>query len=347
VQIGLLDAIKIEFSEDSPDMFLIDIQADQRETLVRTVVAAGAREPKLVPVLRARVTGVKGQLTNLENYEDVRGRGSLGREYVITYRESLERNETLLEGSLAGSSPPSVPMVSIDKRLRDRYDLRVGDVMRFDVMGRAMDARIGSVREVDWSDARNGGFMFVFEPRAFADAPATYIAFMKGPSDTAARARVQREVAAALPNVSMIDAREILERALVIVDNVSLGVTIVGVVALLSGVLILAGAVAMTRFQRVYEAAIFRTLGATTNRLAAMLAFEYGLLGVLAGVIAAVGATVLAWSVSLRLLDIPWVIAPWTTGAGVALTGVLVLVVGVIASLEVLRQKPLSTLRSE
>jgi putative ABC transport system permease protein len=103
----------------------------------------------------------------------------------------------------------------------------------------------------------------------------------------------------------------------------------------------------MTRFQRVYEAEIFRTLGATTGRLAAMLAFEYGLLGVLAGIIAAVGATILAWSVSIRLLDIPWVVAPWTTGAGVALTGALVLVVGVGASLEVLRQKPLSTLRSE
>jgi putative ABC transport system permease protein len=350
VQIGLLDAIQIEFTEDSPDMFLIDIQTDQRDKLVETVVAAGARPPKLVPVLRARVTGVRGQLVNLESYEDVRGRGSLGREYVITYRDVLEANETLIEGNLRPSNPETsghLPSVSIEKSLRDRFDLRVGDIMRFDVMGRVMEARVASVREVDWSEARSGGFMFVFEPRAFAGAPATYIGFMKGPSDTKARARVQSEVAAALPNISLIDAREILERAQTIVDNVSLGVTIVGFVALLAGVLILAGAVAMTRFQRVYEAAIFRTLGATTARLAAMLAFEYGLLGLLAGVIAAVGATVLAWSVSIRLLDIPWVVAPWTTAAGIALTGALVLVVGVVASLEVLRQKPLSTLRSE
>jgi len=103
----------------------------------------------------------------------------------------------------------------------------------------------------------------------------------------------------------------------------------------------------MTRFQRVYEAAIFRTLGATTRKLAGMLAFEYGLLGVLAGLIAAAGASVLAWSLSRKLLNIPWVAAPGTTLAGVVLTGLLVLVVGVVASLEVLRQKPLSTLRSE
>jgi putative ABC transport system permease protein len=103
----------------------------------------------------------------------------------------------------------------------------------------------------------------------------------------------------------------------------------------------------MTRFQRIYEAAIFRTLGATTRRLAGMLAFEYGLLGLLAGIIAAAGASILAWSVSRKLLDIPWVAAPGTTLAGIALTGILVLIVGVVASLEVLRQKPLNTLRSE
>ena len=347
VQIGLLDAIQIEFTENSPDMFLIDIQPDQREALTRTVVAAGARQPKLVPVLRARVTRVQGQLVNLEGYEQVRGRGSLGREYVITYRDQLEANETLLEGTLSPSSSSNLPTVSIEKSLRDRFNLRVGDVIRFDVMGRMLEARVGSVREVDWSEARSGGFMFVFEPRALLGAPATYIGFMKGPRDTATRARVQREVATALPNVSLIDAREIFERAQTVVENVSLGVTIVGFVALLAGVLILAGAVAMTRFQRVYEAAIFRTLGATTRTLAEMLAFEYGLLGLLAGLIAAAGATVLAWSISSRLLDIPWVVAPWTTAAGVALTAVLVLVVGVGASLEVLRQKPLSTLRSE
>ncbi|HSL23320.1 MAG TPA: FtsX-like permease family protein [Vicinamibacterales bacterium] len=347
VQTGLLDAIQLQISEDSPDMFLIDIQADQRESLTRTVVSAGAQAPKLVPVLRARVTGVRGQLVNLESYQEVRGRGSLGREYVITYRDTLEPNEKLLEGTLDPPDRSDLPYVSIEKSHRDRFQIRVGDVMRFDVMGRIVEARVGSVREVDWGRARSGGFMFVFQPRAFAGAPVSYIGFMKGPEEVAARARVQREVAAALPNVSLIDARDIFERMEAIVANVSLGVTIVGLVALLAGVLILAGAVAMTRFQRVYEAAIFRTLGATTRTLAGMLAFEYGLLGVLAGIIGAAGALALAWGVSRRLLDIPWIVAPGTTVAGIALTGVLVLVVGVAASLEVLRQKPLGTLRSE
>jgi putative ABC transport system permease protein len=347
IQIGLLEAIRLEITDESPDMFLLDIQSDQLELMARTAASAGARAPKLVPVLRARVVGVRGELVNLENYEDVRGRGSLGREYVVTFREGLEENETLIEGAWPPATAGALPAVSIERSLRDRFELRLGDVMRFDVMGRLMEARVASVRDVDWGRARSGGFMFVFEPQAFAGAPATYIGFMKAPDDAASRARLQRDIAGALPNVSVIDARELFARAREIVASVSLGVTIVGLVALLAGVLILAGAVAMTRFQRIYEAAIFRTLGATTRALSAMLAFEYGLLGLLAGSIAAGGAMVLAWVVSTRLLDIRWTPAPATAAAGVILTGVLVLVVGVAASAEVLRQKPLGTLRSE
>jgi putative ABC transport system permease protein len=347
IQVGLLEAIQLEITDESPDMFLLDIQSDQLDVVTRTAQAAGVRPPKLVPVLRARVGGVRGERVNLENYEDVRGRGSLGREYVVTFRDGLEENERPVEGAWPPAAEGALPAVSIELSLRDRFQLRIGDVMRFDIMGRILEARVASVRDVDWGRARSGGFMFVFEPRAFAGAPVGYIGFMKAPDVAESRARLQRDIAAALPNVSVIDARELFARAAEIVASVSLGVTVVGLVALLAGVLILAGAVAMTRFQRIYEAAIFRTLGATTRALSAMLAFEYGLLGLLAGVIGAAGAMVLAWAVSTRLLDIRWTPAPATAAAGVILTGALVLIVGVAASVEVLRQKPLGTLRSE
>jgi putative ABC transport system permease protein len=347
VQMGLLDAIHVEMTDDAPDMFLLDVQADQLESLEQTVVAAGARSPRLMPVLRARVVGVAGRQVTLENYEDVRGRGALAREYVITYRDTVEGNEVVTAGRFGPAPASDLPAVSIEQSIHDRFAIDLGDIMRFDVMGRIIEVRVGSIRDVDWNRSRSGGFMFVFEPRALADAPVTYIGFMKAPDDPPTRARLQRDVATALPNVSLIDAREIFERAEAIVGNLSLGVTIVGLVALLAGVLILAGAVAMTRFQRAYEAAIFRTLGATTRVLAGMLAFEYGLLGLLAGAIGAAGAVVLAWSVSRWLLELPWTLAPATTVAGIVLTSVLVLVVGVIASLDVLRQKPLGTLRGE
>jgi putative ABC transport system permease protein len=347
VQSNLLREIALELGEDSPDLFLIDVQEDQAAGVRRLLQEQTGLEPKLVPVLRARVVGVRGREVNLENYEDVRGRGSLGREYVITYRDSLEANETLLGGPLWGSGAPADGQVSIEEGIRERFNIHVGDDIRFDVMGRIVVARVTSVRRVDWDQARSGGFMFVFSPATFARAPHAYIGFVKAPDDIDRRARLQRDLVVAFPNVSAIDIREILERARTIVANVSLAISIVGLVALAGGALILAGAVAMTRFQRIYEAAILRTLGATSRTLGAMLAFEYGLLGLLAGVIGSAGAAVLGWAAARFLLDIVWTPAPGVNVIGVAVTGALVCAIGVGASLEVLRRKPLGTLRAE
>jgi putative ABC transport system permease protein len=347
VQSNLLREIALELGEDSPDLFLIDVQEDQAAGVQRLLKEQTGLDPKLVPVLRARVVGVRGREVNLENYEDVRGRGSLAREYVITYRDALEANETLLEGPLWGAGGPADNQVSIEEGIRERFNIHVGDDIRFDVMGRIVTARVTSVRRVDWDQARSGGFMFVFSPPTFARAPHAYIGFVKAPDDVERRARLQRDLVVAFPNVSAIDIREILARARTIVENISLAISIVGLVALAGGALILAGAVAMTRFQRIYEAAILRTLGATSRTLAAMLAFEYGLLGLLAGVIGSAGAAVLGWAAARFLLDIVWSAAPGVNVIGVAITGALVCAIGVAASLEVLRRKPLGTLRAE
>ena len=152
---------------------------------------------------------------------------------------------------------------------------------------------------------------------------------------------------AQFPNVSAIDVREVLAGIKTIVDNVTLAISIVGGIALVSGILILAGAVAMTKFQRVYEAAILRTLGASTRTLAAMLALEYGGLGLLAGGVGAAGALALTWAISRFVFDIPWHPAPGIATLGAMVTMLLVGVVGVASSYDVLRKKPLGTLRAE
>jgi putative ABC transport system permease protein len=147
--------------------------------------------------------------------------------------------------------------------------------------------------------------------------------------------------------VSAIDVREVLGQIKTVVDNVTLAISIVGAIALVSGILILAGAVAMTKFQRIYEAAILRTLGASTRMLGAMLALEYGGLGLLAGGVGAAGALALTWSLSRYVLDIPWRPAPGLAAVGAVVTMLLVGIVGVSSSVDVLRKKPLGTLRAE
>ena len=144
----------------------------------------------------------------------------------------------------------------------------------------------------------------------------------------------------------MIDGREILDAIKSVVDNVTLAVTVVGTLVLLSGLLILIGAVAMTKFRRVYEAAIFKTLGATRGLIATVLVLEYGLLGILAGGIGAGGAIALTWAISRYALDIPFKPLIGMSTIGVVVTTLLVAAIGVISSWEVLQRKPLATLRA-
>ena len=351
LQSNLLADFSLEAQKGGPDMFLIDIQQDQVPAL-RPFLDRRSESPRLIPVLRARVTGVKGADVNLENYQDVRGRGSLAREYVITYRDTLEPNEQIIAGRFwTGQGPlpenASELQVSIERSIHERFRINVGDLMRFDVLGRGLQARVTSVRDVAWGDARNGGFMFVFRPGPLNRAPHTYIGILRGPQDPADRARFQRDLIAQFPNVSAIDVREVMATIQKVIDNVTLGVSIVGAIALTSGVLILIGAVAMTKFQRVYEAAILRTLGASTRLLATTLALEYGALGLLSGAIGAGGAVVLSWAVCRYVFDIQWRPAPGLLAAGALLTTLLVGAIGVLASADVLRKKPLATLRAE
>jgi putative ABC transport system permease protein len=235
----------------------------------------------------------------------------------------------------------------VEQSLQDRFGISVGDTMRFDILGRVVSARVTSIRNVEWRDSRNGGFMFVFRPGALEQAPQTFVAPVKGSNDPAARARFQHDLVTRFPNVSVIDFHEILETVRDVMSKVTLAISVVGGLVLFSGALILIGAVAMTRFQRVYEAAVFKTLGANTRTIGQMLLVEYGILGSLAGTIGSLGAVALTWGVSRYALEIRWRVFVGEHVGGVVLAALLVGVIGVLASLDVLKNKPLATLRAE
>jgi putative ABC transport system permease protein len=293
------------------------------------------------------VTGVRGRTVNLESLEDVRGRGALAREYVLTYRGHLEANERVVAGRFWDGTASDAAEVSIEESIRARFGIDVGDLVRFDVLGRVIEARVSSVRHVEWNDARSGGFMFVFRPGVLERVPQTYIGVLRGPAEGAARARFQRDLVARFPNVSAVDVLEIAKAVEQVLGNVTLAISIVGSVALLSGLLIVIGSVAMTKFERLHDAAVFKTLGASSKTMGAMLALEYGTLGLLAGAVGAAGAIALTWVVSTRILEIRWAPSPGVAATGLAVTGLVVALVGVVASLDVLRRKPLAILRAE
>ncbi|HUL75450.1 MAG TPA: FtsX-like permease family protein [Vicinamibacterales bacterium] len=355
IQSNLLDDFRLEVGRNSPDFVLIDIQRDQVDGVRAAVAPYAAAPPRLLPLMRARVVGVDGRQVSLPTAEDVRRQGELTREYGITFRDALQDNEKLVDGAfwpgpLADAKTPDGldTEVSIEQMVREQAHVGVGDIMRFDIAGRVIQARVTSIRKVTWDEAQNGGFVFIFRPGpAMERTPHTYVGFLQVVADPSARGAVQRDLALAFPNVSSIDVRDVLASIKEVLDNVTLGVTIVGAVTLAGGVLILVGAVAMTKFQRLYEAAIYRTLGASTRMIASMVAIEYALLGALAGLVGAAGALALSWALARWLFDIEWRPAGWLFASGVVATAVTVAAVGLAASADILVRKPLAVLRSE
>ena len=346
VQANLVNAFALEIGDNPPDMFLIDIQQDQADGVGALLSEQTGRTPNLLPVLRARVTGVSGENTTLDTVRQIRRRG-MGREYTVTYRGALEDNERVVDGAFWDDTPSDQAEVSVEESVQSRLGLVLGDTIRFAVLGREIAATVSSVRTVDWDDTRSGGFMFLFRPGVLEQAPHSFIAFVQGPDGADARARLQRDLVAGFPNVSVIDGLEVIATIRRILDSVTLAISIVGGIALLSGVLILVGSVAMTKYQRLYETAIFKTLGATSRTIIVMLVVEYGTLGIVAGLVGSVGALGLTWGLTRFLLEINWNPAPWINLSGLVLTALVVATVGVVSSLDVLRKKPLSTLRAE
>jgi putative ABC transport system permease protein len=338
--------LSLDLRPDAPDLFFVDVQGDQRAGVQALLDGRTLRgSARLLPVARARVAGVTGREVNLESVEAVRGRGGLSREFTITWRNRLASNEKIVEGQFWSSPTTGEPEVSIEAGMRER-NLRLGDRIRFDILGRQITARVTSVRQVDWDDPREGGFIFVFRPGPLDRAPHGYLGIARGPDAPAERARLQRDLVAAWPNVSVIDVREVIATIQRIVSMAALGIRIVGTVALVCGLTILVGAVAMTKFQRLREVALLKTLGATSRTIMALLAIEYAALGLIAGLVGALGAIGLSYALAVYVLDVPWQLAPATTAIGVAATGAIVALVGVVANLDVLRRKPLTVLRA-
>ena len=349
LQENLVENFSMQIEEGAPDMFLLDVQQDQREALAKFIANFNGNDSSLtlMPILRARVVAVRGQEVNLDSFEDVRGRGSLSREYTVTYRSSLEANEEVSEGTWWDSTPTEAVEVSIEESLQGRFGIQPGDQMTFNILGRDVTALVSNIRKVAWGDFRAGGFMFVFRPGPFEDLPHTYISTARGPGDVKARAELVSGLARQFSNVSVIDLREVLITVRNVVESVTIGVTTVGVVVLLSGVLILVGAVSMTKFQRIYESAILKTLGGRAKLVATILLLEYGVVGVIAGAIGAIGAMGFSWAVAYFVFEMSWVSNPTLSVGGIVLTAIIVAITGVVSSADVLRHKPLATLRAE
>jgi putative ABC transport system permease protein len=352
IQTNLVDEFNAQLGATSPDLVLLDVQRDQTEDLARLAEPYLLEPPRLMPLLRARVTSIVGRRVNLPDPDAVRRHGRLTREFGVTYRDRIQPNERVLEGSFWTGPATSRPddatetEVSISEEVQEQTGAGVGDIVRLDIAGQPVTLRVTSVRRVEWDETQNGGFFFVLRPAPVMDRlPHTYVGFLRTRDDAEARAALQRDLVRDFRNVSAIDVRAVVASIREVLGNITTGITVVGGITVACGVLILIGAVAMTRFQRLYESAVYRTLGASTRVLTSMVAVEYGVLGLLAGLLGAGGAVALSWALMTFLFDMRWQPPIALVTLGAIATAIGVCVIGLAASIDVVLRKPLATLR--
>lgn len=337
------------FSKDwsFPSMFFIDLQKSQIEELKKLIKQKTGEDPETIPTVRARIALINGEPFDFNSQEVRRRQGQIGREFAITYRKDLLKNETIVSGKWWGSTNKSDETeVSIDTRMKRILAVNINDFITFDISGRKVNARIANVRKIDFNNSRTA-FAFVFRPGKIEKAPHTFIATILKKQEKKERVQFKRAILSRFPNVQIFDVFDIAVVIQKVVNNFTLAISFVGSFVMLSGMLILIGSVALTKSRRVYENAILKTLGANRKKLVFILFAEYGILGILAGVVGSVFAAILSYLVSEYIFGIEWEFDIVLMLMGVFITWGIVMLVGVAANVDVIFKKPLSILRSQ
>lgn len=349
VQQNLGRVLTLDSAAGQPNLLLFDVQPDQRARVVELLPADARRGADVTPLVSARLVSIGGvdvETLRIEGGDDAPAGWAVRREYRHTWRDTLTSAEVLIEGDWwpdASPAPEGVARISIETELAADLGVGLGDQLTWDVEGRAIPSVITSVRTVDW-DRFQTNFFVVFEPGTLDEAPATWVVLARV-GDPAALATFQREMVAAFPNISAIDLSRIQEAVEGILSRAQQAVGFLAGFAALAGLVVLAGALAASRHQRLREGALLKTLGARRNQLLTVFFSEYLALGLVAAITGLALSVVSAWALISGVFELDY--APNYVVLIQIATGVALLTVatGFIGSRGLLQRAPLPILR--
>lgn len=351
VERNLAARFRLEVEEGAPNAVLFDIQPAQRDAVEALLRDAGAADPALTPIVPARIAGINGRPTEELVRDTLPGgpsRWALRRVYRNTFQEALRPSDEVVAGRWwtddPGSPPDGVPRISLESELAADLGVLVGDRITWDVQGVELETRVASLRLVDWTRIETN-FFAVFEPGFLESAPQTWVALARLPEGGEGLRNLQQGLIGGFPNVSLLDLAQLRETVDRILGTVSRAIRILALLTVAGGVLVLAGALATSRYQRMREGALLRTLGARRGPLRAVFVTEYAALGALAALAGGGLGVVASGLVVSRVFELPFRLSPWVVlwvcGGVVALTVLL----GVLNSRGLLTRPPLPLLR--
>lgn len=343
VRARLDEALRGALPATAPSLFLVDVQPDQWAGVRQILDAAHADPVESVPVLQARLAALDGvPVDQLVEDGGGRTRWALTREQRLTWRAELPASNSLVAGDLWAR--PDEPEISLEERYAERLGVGLDSTIELDVQGVPFTLRVTSLRAVEW-ESLGINFFLVVEPGVLSDAPHMLLASARVAPER--EQLVQDRVAAAFPNVTLIRVRALLEKVAELLERIAVAVEALGALTALAGLAILAGAVGATQLRRAAEVALWKTLGVTRAGVALLFASEYALTGLLAGSLGVLGAWALADGFLEHVLELETRVAPSALVAGVAVTAVLTVTAGLLASARALGVRPGRVLRGD
>ncbi len=339
---SLLANWRAELPADTPNYFLINLQDEQRVAMQERLVALGATNINTLPLAVGKFVAINGKAPKAEDYPDRRAASWINGETRLSWSAALPEANRLLEGRWFDSADAhdAGPAVSVDKMWVDMFHLKLGDTLTLRVGEREIVATITSIRGVRW-DSFRANFFLMLDPQTGGELAHSYVASFHAPAGTKLAA-LSRD----FPNISLIDLNQVLDRVRDIVGRVSSAVTWVLGFSLAAGVLVLLAALAATADERRFESALLRTLGAHSRQLSLAVLGEFAALGLIAGAIAAIGASGIGIALAQRVFHFGRYAPPFAALALVVFgAAALVALAGWFGTRRIARTPPIAVLR--
>lgn len=342
----LLSAWQQKIPPGAPNQFALNISSHELSDFEQSLQTQGFTHEALYPVVRGRLTAINGQPVqkSVSKEEDAEGRDeSLNRELNLTWSANLPNGNKLIEGQWWTPESVARQEVSLEKRLAERLQLKLGDHITFTLAEGEFTAVVSSLREVDW-DSFQPNFYMIFPPGMIDHFPASYMTSFNVPAEQRSRLNM---LVKTFPTVVLIDIASVMTEVKKLLDQVSRAVEAVLVFVLIAGLLVISAHVTASLDARRYEAALLRVIGASTRELQGRLLTEFVLLGLLAGILAALMSELLAAVIYWKVLELPPTLHPMLWWQAPLAGALLVSMAGMLGARRVWSASPLLTLRQE
>lgn len=348
VQSLLLTRVNVSTSGNQPNIVLFDIQSSQKDQVLDLAVAQGLPIIQSVPVVNMRLEKVNSYTatTSEADTTSALSRRIFSREYRVTFRDSLTSSEKITEGEWKGTvgSNGTVP-ISMEEGYAKGNHIALGDTLVFNVQGALLPTIVTSFREVDWNGVRTN-FLVLFPKGVLEDAPQFHVLLTRVPSNEAS-ARFQQAAVRQFPNVSIIDLGLVLKVLDELLEKIGFVIRFMAGFSILTGLIVLVSSVLISKYQRLQESVLLRTLGASRSQIFTITALEYFFLGSLAALTGILVALAGSWALARFSFEVPFVPQVLPILTVFVLVTSLTVIIGIINSRGILSRSPLEVLRQD